>query len=196
MPELAALLISSFSYAIVVISVFNKGQGYQPVNKIPRKKYLSGGLGILQSHKRVYEKEDKEKWLKILVPDMMSSEESDVDDDDVNFVKILPWRANVVQDFLHDLDHQYSAGRLLMFMDDAKSLKRIAHLEDIACLEKGLGLLNIWSEHWELIFKVSKCTHAVNLMSVLLQNQQCPYPYQFQPQRSGSTYFFWIIRRD
>lgn len=70
--------------------------------------------------RRVYEKEDKDKWLKILVPDMMSSEESTEDNDqddedgnegDVNYVKILPWRARVVQDFLYDLDGQYSSGK-------------------------------------------------------------------------------------
>lgn len=61
----------------------------------------------------MYKKEDKEKWLKILVPEMMSSEDSDQDDDedDFNFVKILPWRASVVQDFLYSLDDQYYSGK-------------------------------------------------------------------------------------
>ena len=41
--------------------------------------------------KRVYTKEDKEKWLKVLIPNAMSSEESDEgDDSNVNFVNVLP----------------------------------------------------------------------------------------------------------
>lgn len=62
--------------------------------------------------RRVYTNEDKEKWLKVLVPDMMSSEESDEDDNgDVNLLNILPWRAGVVQDFFYDLDQDYYAGK-------------------------------------------------------------------------------------
>ena len=50
---------------------------------------------------------------KNLVPDMMSSEDSDQDDDDLNIncVKILPWRSDVVKKFLHSLDCQYSSGK-------------------------------------------------------------------------------------
>ena len=59
--------------------------------------------------RRVYTSEDKGKWLKVLEPDMMSSEESDEEDPHVNLVKIVPLRADVVQDFLYDLDDQYYA---------------------------------------------------------------------------------------
>ena len=63
--------------------------------------------------KRVYtNNEDKEKWLKVLVPDMISSEESEEDDDgDFNVVKTLPWRAVVVRDFFYDLDEHYYSGK-------------------------------------------------------------------------------------
>ena len=65
--------------------------------------------------KRTYKKEDKEKWHKILVPEMISSEESDDDADGngvaVNVVKKLPWRSDVVREFFYDLDEQYTSGK-------------------------------------------------------------------------------------
>ena len=41
----------------------------------------------------------KEKWRKVLVADMMSSEESDDADDGTIIVKPLPWRSEKVTDF-------------------------------------------------------------------------------------------------
>lgn len=40
----------------------------------------------------------------------MSSEESSVEDNEaLNIVKVLPWRADIVGEFLNDLDAQYSS---------------------------------------------------------------------------------------
>ena len=54
----------------------------------------------------MYNQDDEQKWLKVLVPAMMSSEESD-DDENVNYVKDLPWRASIVKEFFADLDQQF-----------------------------------------------------------------------------------------
>ena len=59
--------------------------------------------------KRVYGKEDKEKWSKVLITDMMSSEESD--EENINCVKPLPWRSAIVEEFFYDLDEQYISGK-------------------------------------------------------------------------------------
>ena len=45
--------------------------------------------------------------MKVLIPEMVSSEESG-EEDNVNYVKELPWRASLVSDFFYDLDEQYS----------------------------------------------------------------------------------------
>ncbi len=44
--------------------------------------------------KRTYNGSDKEKWQKVLIAEMMSSEESE---DDKILVKSLPWRSNKVR---------------------------------------------------------------------------------------------------
>lgn len=46
----------------------------------------------------------KEKWSKVLIPEVISSEESENENDDSVFVKPLPWRANIVNDFFAQLD--------------------------------------------------------------------------------------------
>ena len=48
--------------------------------------------------------QQKEKWRKIVVADMMSSEESDAAADDTIIVKPLPWRSSKVTDFFQNLD--------------------------------------------------------------------------------------------
>ena len=48
--------------------------------------------------KRVYSQDDEQKWIKILVPAMMSSEESE-DEENIIYVKDLPWRASIVKEF-------------------------------------------------------------------------------------------------
>jgi hypothetical protein len=45
--------------------------------------------------KRVYNQDDQQKWMKVLVPGMISSE----DEENINYVKDLPWRASIVKDF-------------------------------------------------------------------------------------------------
>lgn len=45
----------------------------------------------------------KEKWKKVLQSDLMSSEESSTESDDV-FVKPIPWRAEIVNKFFVELD--------------------------------------------------------------------------------------------
>ena len=46
-----------------------------------------------------------------------------------------------------------------MFADDAKCLRRISHLEDMARLQEDLNSLDNWSIKWKLSFKVPKCVH-------------------------------------
>ena len=41
---------------------------------------------------------------------MMSSEDSD-EEENVNFVKPLPWRSAIVEEFFYDLDEQYVSGK-------------------------------------------------------------------------------------
>ncbi len=53
--------------------------------------------------KRTYNGSDKEKWQKVLIAEMMSSEESE---DDKILVKSLPWRSNKVRRFFYALDDQ------------------------------------------------------------------------------------------
>ena len=47
---------------------------------------------------------DKAKWSKVLIAGMMSSEESDSEDEDVIIVKPLQWRHERVALFFHCLD--------------------------------------------------------------------------------------------
>lgn len=52
-----------------------------------------------------YNEADKLKWKKILVTDMMSSDESDTEDGQPFFsVRILPWRSEKVTAFFQRLD--------------------------------------------------------------------------------------------
>ena len=53
----------------------------------------------------VSEKE-KEKWGKVLVSDVMSSEESASDNEEVILVKPLAWRSERVSLFFHQLDEK------------------------------------------------------------------------------------------
>ena len=48
--------------------------------------------------RRVYSQDDEQKWMKILVPAMMSSEESK-DEENIIYAKDLPWRASIVKEF-------------------------------------------------------------------------------------------------
>ena len=62
--------------------------------------------------KRVYDKQDEDKWRKVLLLEMVSSEESGSgEDDNANYVKELPWRASIVTEFFYDLDEQYAAAK-------------------------------------------------------------------------------------
>ena len=54
---------------------------------------------------------EKEKWGKVLVPEMMSSEESDVENDDIITVKPISWRAERVRTFLHRLDSKVTTAK-------------------------------------------------------------------------------------
>ena len=47
----------------------------------------------------------------MLVPKMMSSEESDVENDDVITVKPISWRAERVRTFLHRLDNKVTTAK-------------------------------------------------------------------------------------
>ena len=47
---------------------------------------------------------EKDKWEKVLVTETMSSEESDLENEEVMTVKPLPWHAERVSTFLHRLD--------------------------------------------------------------------------------------------
>lgn len=47
---------------------------------------------------------EKEKWDKVLEVEVMSSEESNPEDDDVIAIKPLSWRSERVSQFLHRLD--------------------------------------------------------------------------------------------
>ena len=47
-------------------------------------------------HKLVVNDKDKEKWMKVMTTEMMSSEESDNEDADIIIFKPLPWRSRRV----------------------------------------------------------------------------------------------------
>ena len=47
---------------------------------------------------------ERDKWGKVLVAETMSSEESDEENEEIIFVKPLPWRAEKVSSFFHRLD--------------------------------------------------------------------------------------------
>ena len=46
---------------------------------------------------------DKEKWERVLINEVMSSEDSCSDSDDV-FIKEIPWRSQIVDTFISKLD--------------------------------------------------------------------------------------------
>lgn len=49
--------------------------------------------------------QEKEKWAKVLIPDMMSSEDDNADEDeDVFVIRPLPWRSTAVDNFFKSLD--------------------------------------------------------------------------------------------
>ena len=51
--------------------------------------------------------EQKKKWMACLVPELMSSEESEGEDEQSEFiVHPLVWRSDKVTNFLHKLDHK------------------------------------------------------------------------------------------
>ena len=54
---------------------------------------------------------EKEKWGKVLVPEMMSSEESDIENDGVITVKPIRWRTERVRTFLHRLDSKVNTAK-------------------------------------------------------------------------------------
>ena len=60
--------------------------------------------------KRVYSQDDQQKWMKVLVPGMMSSEESE-DEENVNYVK----------EFFADLDKQFDATKSAQAKRQTKS---------------------------------------------------------------------------
>ena len=55
---------------------------------------------------------DKEKWSRVIVSEMMSSEESGDEDDSPIVVRPLPWRASRVDNFLGQLDKQTKSIRV------------------------------------------------------------------------------------
>ena len=57
------------------------------------------------------QQKEKEKWAKVLVPEMMSSEESDDENDDLITVKPINWRAERVTAFLHRLDSKVETAK-------------------------------------------------------------------------------------
>lgn len=61
--------------------------------------------------KRKYSEADRKKWLKVIVPDMMSSEDSGDDGDEKNYVKPLDWRSPLIKDFFIDLDQEFSVNK-------------------------------------------------------------------------------------
>ncbi len=57
---------------------------------------------------------DSDLWTKVLIPEMMSSEESDVDEEDndeILKVHPLPWRANKVTRMFQQLDLETSRSK-------------------------------------------------------------------------------------
>lgn len=56
--------------------------------------------------KSTLSKLDKEKWEKVLIPDMMSSEDDDDEDGEVMIVRQLPWRSSILNNFFLKLDDQ------------------------------------------------------------------------------------------
>ena len=58
--------------------------------------------------------------MKVLVPAMMSSEES-ADEENVNYVKDLPWRASIVKEFFSDLDKQFAGTKSAQAKRQTKS---------------------------------------------------------------------------
>ena len=64
----------------------------------------------LQERTSIFHKSDmspkaKEKWSKVLQPDVMSSEESGQEGEDM-FVRKLPWRSELVNNFFGELDER------------------------------------------------------------------------------------------
>ena len=49
---------------------------------------------------------EKDKWAKVLVADVMSSEESDSENEEMLVVKPLPWRSDKVTQFFQQLDEK------------------------------------------------------------------------------------------
>ena len=48
---------------------------------------------------------EKEKWAKVLIPEMISSEDdNDDEDEDVFVIRPLPWRSTAVDNFFKSLD--------------------------------------------------------------------------------------------
>jgi hypothetical protein len=49
---------------------------------------------------------EKEKWMKVFIPQMVSSEESDDSDEDTIVIKPLGWRTERVDSMFHSLDNE------------------------------------------------------------------------------------------
>ena len=74
---------------------------------------------------------EKEKWRKVMCADVMSSEESDVENDGIVLVKELPWRSQLVSDFFGSLDDRISEGKTSQAIRQRK--KRVMSVVPNAC---------------------------------------------------------------
>ena len=54
---------------------------------------------------------EKDKWGKVLVAEMMSSEESDLENEDIITVKPLAWHTEKVSTFVHRLDSKVETAK-------------------------------------------------------------------------------------
>ena len=72
----------------------------------------------------------KEEWNKVLLAEVMSSEESGPEEDDV-FVKPLPWRSDIVNKFLAELDEKNTKWKIPQALRQRK--KRIVSVHVSTC---------------------------------------------------------------
>ena len=63
---------------------------------------------------------EKEKWSKVFTPEMISSEDSDSEHEDIIIVKPLSWRSNRVTQMFRDLDSKVEENKTVQ----AKRQKR------------------------------------------------------------------------
>lgn len=85
---------------------------------------------------------EKDKWAKVLIADVMSSEERDSDNEEILLIKPLPWRADKVTQFFQQLDEKIEQSKKAQAK---RQRKRRVLSNALSTCSKPITALPVWS---------------------------------------------------